>query len=475
MRRKDEKLCSGIPSVREGLTDEVRQRKKRLWKRWGLRAAAAVLALVFVLGVMLDPRGGGSMASAHAISEAEYPKMAQYPGNENYDAYKKWQKSLDSLRQPEGYADGLEGYFAAGMRQFLSGVGTENRVYSPVNVYMALAMLAEVTDGNSRRQILDLLGCGSIQDLRKQASSVWQAQYRDDGAVTRVLGSSLWLNEEINFVQSTMDTLAETYYASSYRGTMGSDELNTALQSWLNEHTGGLLEEQAGAIELDAATIMAIATSIYYKAAWSNDFNKNATTQDVFHAADGDVTCDFMHQSGTGHYYWGERFTAIYRSMEAQGGSMWFILPDEGVSVDELLADEQVMEFLLMEGTKPDWENQKYLIVNQSIPKFDVVSDFDLSEGLQAMGITDVFDGAVSDFSPMTTDVKDIEVSQATHAARVIIDEEGVEAAAFTVLALAGAAMPPKDEVDFVLDRPFLFVITGADSLPLFTGVVNQP
>ena len=50
-----------------------------------------------------------------------------------------------------------------------------------------------------------------------------------------------------------------------------------------------------------------------------------------------------------------------------------------------------------------------------------------------------------------------------------------MEAAAFTVLATAGAAMPPKDEVDFVVDRPFLFVITGADSLPLFAGVVNHP
>jgi len=35
--------------------------------------------------------------------------------------------------------------------------------------------------------------------------------------------------------------------------------------------------------------------------------------------------------------------------------------------------------------------------------------------------------------------------------------------------------MPPKDEVDFVLDRPFLFVLTGTDGMPLFVGVVNDP
>ena len=477
MSEKSEKLYDGITHIREDLLEQrVQKTRKPSWKCWGIRGAAAVLALVFVLGVLLKPEGrGGMVASAHAIAEAKYPKMAQYPGNENYEDYKKWQKSLDSLRQPAGYANGLEDYFTTSMQQFLSGAEGKNAVYSPVNIYMALAMLAEVTDGNSRRQILDALGSGSIEELRQQAASVWQAQYRDDGAVTRTLGSSLWLREDMEYVQATMDTLAENYYASSYRGIMGSAEFNKALQTWLNEQTGGLLEEQAGNIELDAATILAIATTIYYKAAWSNDFNKNATTQEVFHAASGDMTCDFMHQSGTAQYYWGDKFSAIYRNMEAQGGSMWFVLPDEGVTVDELLADEQVMEFLQMEGTKHEWDNQKYLIVNQAIPKFDVVSDFDLTEGLQAMGITDVFDCAVSDFSPMTTAVENIEVSQARHAARVIIDEEGVEAAAYTVLAAPGAGMPPTDEIDFVVDRPFLFVITGADSLPLFVGVVNHP
>lgn len=56
------------------------------------------------------------------------------------------------------------------------------------------------------------------------------------------------------------------------------------------------------------------------------------------------------------------------------------------------------------------------------------------------------------------------------------VDEEGCEAAAYTVIMVgAGAEMPPDDEVDFTLDRPFLFAITGEGNLPLFVGVVNQP
>ena len=52
----------------------------------------------------------------------------------------------------------------------------------------------------------------------------------------------------------------------------------------------------------------------------------------------------------------------------------------------------------------------------------------------------------------------------------VAIDEEGVTAAAYTAMSASDAAMPPEDEVDFVLDRPFLFVLTNEDGLPLFAG-----
>lgn len=33
----------------------------------------------------------------------------------------------------------------------------------------------------------------------------------------------------------------------------------------------------------------------------------------------------------------------------------------------------------------------------------------------------------------------------------------------------------PEEEVEFVLDRPFLFVITSNDGLPLFVGTVYRP
>ena len=53
------------------------------------------------------------------------------------------------------------------------------------------------------------------------------------------------------------------------------------------------------------------------------------------------------------------------------------------------------------------------------------------------------------------------------------IDEEGCEAAAFTVISIDTRAMMPEDIIEIKIDRPFVFAITGADGLPMFIGVVN--
>lgn len=424
----------------------------------------------------------------YRVAAANYPKALPYPdeadfvnknGEIDYEkyskAYDKWWEDIRARRNITGYADNLDDFFTRSAQQFLNAEKKENRVYSPLNVYIALGMLAELTDGNSRQQILDLLGSEDIKSLRKQSSDLWNAQYRNDKTVTNILASSLWLNNSVNFVQPTLDILAKNYYASTYQGEMGSAEFNQALQDWLNEQTGGLLKDQASNIKMHPNTVLALATTLYYRAKWQNEFAEAKTKEDVFHADSGDVTCDFMHKEKDAKtYYWGEKFSAVSESLE-NSGDMWFLLPDEGTTVDDLLKDKQAMEFLTS-ANREEWENNKYCLVNLSVPKFDVSSQFDLCDGLKALGVTDVFDYEASDFSPMTTDPLPIYVSEANHAGRVKINEKGVEAAAFTVIMKdAGAAMPPDDVVDFVLDRPFLFAVTGSDGLPLFVGVVNQP
>ncbi|MBP3609126.1 MAG: serpin family protein [Lachnospiraceae bacterium] len=409
------------------------------------------------------------------LARAEYPEMVQYPVTDSfmYDekAYTAWRTSV-AAQQPESmeYQNGIREFYETTMQEFLKDTEGKNRIYSPLNVYMALAMLAETTDGESRSQILQLLHVDSMEKLRDNAAILWNANYCDDGTVTSRLASSIWLKNGNDYNTDTLQVLAENYYASSFQGNMGSEEYNKVLQNWLNEQTGGLLKEQASTVGMDPETIVALASTVYFQAKWQKEFWKENNTKEIFHAASGDLETEFMHQSSSDYYYWGEQFSAITRNLR-YSGEMLLILPEEDVNVEELLSNQEVLDFIYKHE---EWENQKYLIVNQSIPKFDVASDYSLIHGLKNLGVTNVFDRTAADFTPLTLE-PEVAVDKATHAARVMIDEEGCTAAAFTVMVAAGAGRPPEETVDFVLDRPFLFVINGQDGQPLFVGIVNQP
>ena len=411
-----------------------------------------------------------------ALASPVYPKMAERPADGYGEGYGEWREDRRAQQaMAEGHTDGMTDYYADTMAQFLAGKAGENRVYSPLNVYLALSMLAETAEGNSRKQILDLLGVSDLTALREKCNGLWNGVYLNDGAVTSVLANSLWLAEgdRWTYDEDTVNALADHYYASVFEGEMGNAKYDKALQDWLNAQTDNLLKEQADGLGFDPDTVLALASTICFRAKWTGWFNEKNNQQGVFHTSAGkEVSCTYMRSSPMTEAYFGDRFTAVSKGLDDGAYQMIFFLPDEGVAVDALINDKQVLS--LMQGYERTVDS-KYLVVNMSIPKFDVVSDQDLIGGLKELGVTDVFDAQKSNFGGILEEQSEpVWVNQVQHAARVAIDEEGVTAAAYTVMIAAGSAMP-KDEMDFVLDRPFMFAITGPGDTILFTGVVENP
>lgn len=443
--------------------------------------------IVFILSVLMLAGCAQSAAPADIVCiEAAYPPMAPYPNEEDFvdsstglfdsegfsKVYDAW-RGNNQIRQdvPEGYAHNLEAYFQQALPALLNQ-DAENQVCSPLNVYLALAMLAESTSGASRQEILDLLDSDSIESLRLQANRIWRSHYSADGASACVLANSLWLNSALTYDKTTVKRLTDDYYASVFQGPMGSPEINQALQDWISRQTDGLLQEPARNLNLDPQTALALASTIYYRAKWGNEFSADDNTEALFHAPSGGRKVTFMNRQLTyGPYFWGDGFGAVYLWLEG-GAKMWLILPDEGKTPAQILAGGQAARLVL--GSWQESGAQKALRVNLSLPKFDVLGSTRLNDALQSLGIRTVFSPEAADFSPILPG-QAAWLGTADHAARVKIDEEGVEAAAYTVMMAPGAAMPPEDEMDFVLDRPFLFVITSRDDLPLFAGIVNEP
>ena len=411
----------------------------------------------------------------------EFPRQPQFPeeGGEGaweayHEAYDKYMDALAALRGDDGGISELEHailntFAAKSVNLALEGHEGENAVYSPLSLWSALAMLARCAGGDSRQQVLDAIGADSVETLQGQAERLWRALYTDDGQSALILANSIWLNRNLqgNYDHKTLDILSRKFYAGTYSVPMGSGEADEVITNWVGEQTKGLIGGDQPVVQTAPETLALLVSSLYYKAAWQDEFNADRTEEDIFTGAAGQETkVDFMHKTKDDDFIRRDGYQAA--RLTTHLGEMVFVLPDEGVAPESLLQKEDFLTRLEFYGDACTWGE-----VQWSIPKFDVSSDLDLMAALKSMGITDLPDYNKADLTALTD--LDAFLSQARQLARVKVDEEGVEAAAVTILDGDACALPPQPTEVCVmdLDRPFLFVIRMQD-VPLFIGIVNQ-
>lgn len=389
-------------------------------------------------------------------------------------AYDKWQEAKREISTAAAsYKTALDGFTEKSIKEFVLKNADKNCVFSPVNVYLALSMCAELANGETREQISALLEENDIAAVRENASALFKKTYCDDGAYICIPANSVWLNDSVLYKNDTLRTLSDVYSAYSFSGIPGTAEYDGALHDWLNYATGNLLQDSVDKLKMSPEMVMTLVSSLYLSAGWQSEFSVRNTEKGIFHAPSGDVERDFMRQGEQGDFYYADDFTAKQLLIEG-GGAMWIILPDADKSVEKVLKGDDFYSFI---RNPSDWSQKKWCYVKMKLPKIDVSSDLDLKEGLENMGVTDLFASGTADFSNLTDNTADasgVYVDKIQHSARVKTDEEGITAAAFTVVELCGAAMP-NDETDFIVDRPFIFAVTGTDGSVLFCGTVNEP
>lgn len=345
--------------------------------------------------------------------------------------------------------------------------GTEkNENYSPLSLYYALSLAASGAEGETKEEFLSLLGAEDVETLASECRKLYSSLYTDgagkEGNKSRLtIANSLWMQEKAAFEDSFLKTASEDFFASLYTVDFSKPETAAAMSGWVKENTGGLLAPQ---MEADPEQILSIIDTVCFYDEWTDRFQKKKTAEDMFYLSgdeDGPaVEREFMNRGASGGFSVGENFTRASLSLK-QNGEMVFVLPDPGVSVEELLADEEALGEAFSGGSA------EYGTITWKVPKFSFGQKYDLKEALTHLGLTAAFEDT-ADFSAMTKESVWISgIRQETH---IGIDENGVEAAAYTEIVYSGAGMP-KDHADMILNRPFLYALTSRDGIPLFIGV----
>ena len=343
--------------------------------------------------------------------------------------------------------------------------GNKNFIVSPLSLSEALGMLATGANGETLDEITSVLGVPHLtpEQIDSAFYNLNTHLLGADQQVRLSIANSQWFDEEFPVKESYKTANSTFFDAETFVQDLQTTQTMHDINSWCDSKTNGRIEKILSE-QLNGSVKVMLINALYFNAKWISPFNEQLTKKALFTAADGTQTeVDMMHQQT----YFGAVKREKYDMMEMLYGNglyaMDLILPHEGETLSDCLAgfDKQTFD--------SDLQAMKTYNVTVAMPRMELNYNTSLVPMLNAMGMTEAFGDA--DFSNVSD--KPLYVSDIKQFAYITIDEKGTEAAAVTAEDVETSNIGEYEDLDFLMNRPFTFIIREKNSgVILFMGIV---
>lgn len=342
----------------------------------------------------------------------------------------------------------------------------ENTLISPFSILSALSMTANGAAGNTLEQMENVLGL-SIEQLNDYFKT-----YLADKDGQAVIANSIWFknDEEIPVKPEFTQTVSDCYQSEIFEEPMDAGTLQK-INDWVNDKTDGMIPEILN--EIPSGTLMYLLNALTFQSRWENIYASADVYDGIFTDENGKELETDMMRSTESVYLKGTAAEGFMKYYEGGKYAFAALLPDEGISLDEYtesLTGESLSEILS--------EKQTGYTIHAEIPKFTSETETELSEELQALGITDAFSDQ-ADFSSMfdTSANPGVRISEVIHKTFIEVNEQETKASAATAVGIMETAMLPDESEKYIsLNRPFLYMLVDCEkNIPLFIGTMYTP
>ena len=436
-----------------------------------VQKAMLTAALMAVMGVALAACSSSDEtvqpnASDNGVTTVARAELPEKPAVEDYETQ---DKLLEENRLNEAFLNELAAFSYRSAAAVLAEKPQDNGSFSPVSLYYALAMTQMGAAGPTRDEIAAVLGSSSADaDVVAQQCGNLMRLLATDRQSNVKLANSVWMRNDAAFKQPFIDAMSSQFYASLFLVNFGTPETDRAMGQWIADNTEGTLNPT---FESKQGQLLSLINTVYFKSEWAKAFDVEATQSGTFAAESGDMQAGFMCQRLDRPCEYRQTDSYTRASLGFMDGSeMTFVLPTEGMSVQDILTDKSLLEEAF------SGESTGEAFITYRVPKFTFDSSYRLVPVLEQLGMTTAF-GDQADFSNLT-DIPAY-VSSVVQESHIGLDENGVEASAYTkVDVMEMSALPDPSvigELEFNLDRPFLYEIRSRQGASLFIGVCAQP
>ena len=336
----------------------------------------------------------------------------------------------------------------------------DNVIISPLSIIVLLAIAADSTDGNTRKEIAEVLKGILPYDATMGIISQIQKELSETGSL---------VSSNAAIVKKTIENSINPEYkdriASKFGGELFcTDDVVYAVNSWVKEKTKGLIEQIVD--ESMAGTLMTLINAVSFEAEWEKEYCEDDIKEDEFRNADGSRSNVNMMFCKEYSYIENEFFTGFLKPYKNGDYSFMALLPKNDHNERIFRRAVEKIDF---SGLYNSESCEKVFVY---LPEFKVESKAELTKLFTDMGINKIF-SEEADFSPLSSEW--LRADSIVHKARIEVDRKGTKAAAATAMLLAAGCVPRSNPKIVRLDRPFIYAIMHNETgLPVFTGIMNS-
>ncbi|XP_058781210.1 serpin-ZX-like [Vicia villosa] len=370
----------------------------------------------------------------------------------------------------------------------------KNIVFSPLSLQIILSIIAVGSDGSTQHQLLEFLRANSTDQLKTLCSQLVSYVLADNSPAGGPLVSfvnGVWIQRSLSLQHSFKKSVATDFKAAIDSVDFATEplEVRNKVNSWAEKETKGLIKNLLPPGAVDSLTKLIFANALYFKGAWSSEFDKSKTKDCDFYLLSGSsVQVPFMRSKNEQYIRTFDGFKVLrlfykggesYKHEDRRSFSIYFYLPD---AKDGLLAliGKVASDSEFLKHTRP---RDSVPVGDFRIPRFNISFGLETSSMLKELGVVLPFYEAGGGLTKMVEDSpigeEELYVSAIYHKSYIEVNERGTEAAAATSTGLrVGCAMlsKPPPPIDFVADHPFMFLIReDCSGTVLFIGQVLHP
>ena len=357
----------------------------------------------------------------------------------------------------------------------------ENTIYSPISIATCFSMLLDGCNNESKKELETLLhydaSFSHLDEIKNMllSTAIDTVEEKDKSCNSFLdINQSFFVHNQYkdHLKEDYINTLTNYYFAEAYQGVLSSDEMHDLLAKWINDKTNNFFNLKGKDFD-DLAGVLWLVNTIYMESKWASMFSEYAGKDNLFTNLNGKETeAKYITSYEEGFVFKHDDY--MIRTIPLRDRLyLRILLPNDLKKCNEIFLNKDAYVNLL----NPTKDNLKIVDarITYKIPEFKQISDFDLVTVFKKMGVKNIFSPKDADLSGISyTALEDqLHVSSALHSAGIDVNKDGVEAAAYTIIeADATSPMPEeKEDINFFVERPFMYTLGYDDNLPLFVGI----